>query len=432
MKEPIQYDPVTGLPDRAYLWSLLDDTLKQVLRNTSNAGVLLIQLNNMDDIKSRIGDEGTNEFLSLMASRIKKCLWDLDTAVQFENDRFVIVANSIHKQEDIHTVLKKVQDYLTIECEIMGKKISPSTAVGVVLLPVDTTEIDEVMSFAGSAVQIAASRGDNSYYYFNEEIGKIVEQQEVVKTSILSTLAEESFVLMLQPKIDINSRKICGVEALVRMRDSENNIISPDEFIPVAENSDLILKIGDWVLEKAQSINNGWKKAGINLPISINISDVQFKNGASLLASLHKLSRENADESFDLILEISENIITHDVTLASALMSEIKSYGYQISIDGFGSGFSSLSVLKDLKIDEIKIDRHFLDNVPSDEKNTAILKSIIMLGKSMDFRVVAMGVESEEQFEIIKSHDCDEFQGFLVSKPMVETDFLDWYKNYNG
>lgn len=431
MKDPIQYDQLTGLPDRGHLWSLLQDTLSQVRRNSEHAGVLLIELNNLAEIHALVGDEGRDEFLKLIATRLKNCLWDFDAAVHFDINQFVIVANSIHRQEDIHIVMSKVSDYIGLECEIGGHKIIPSTAIGIVLLPLDTTEIDEVMTNATTAVKLAKPHGDNSFYYYNQEFGKHIEEQEAVKASILSTLARESFVLMLQPKIDTTDRKICGVEALVRMRDSDGNIVTPAEFIPVAENSNLILKIGDWVLSKAASLCADWHTKGIDIPISVNISDVQFKNGAALLSTLHKLSAENDGVANNIILEISENSVTSDVALASALMTEIKSYGFQISIDGFGTGFSSLSVLKDLKVDEIKVDRHFLNDVPADEKSTAILQSIIMLGKSMDFRVVVMGVEREEQLETLKEHNCDEFQGFLVSEPIYEQDFIEWNNEYS-
>ncbi|MBT6032395.1 MAG: EAL domain-containing protein, partial [Kordiimonadaceae bacterium] len=208
-------------------------------------------------------------------------------------------------------------------------------------------------------------------------------------------------------------------------------IVTPDEFIPIAENSNLILKIGDWVLEKAHKLGIEWQEKGIDVPISVNISDVQFKNGASLLSTLHKLVTESKGKSSNLTLEVSENVIAENVELAAALLFEIQSYGFRISIDGFGVGFSSLSVLSKLKVDEIKIDRHFLKDVPSDPKSTAILKSIIMLGKSMDFRVVVMGVETKAQSDILKKYECDEFQGFLISEPLDWDEFLGWLNNYN-
>lgn len=432
MKDPVQYDQLTGLPDRGHLWSLLQDTLNQVKRNSGHAGVLLIELTNLQEIHSLVGDEGRDEFLKLIGTRLKNCLWDFDVAVHFSVNQFVIVANSIQKQEDIHIVMNKVRDYIALECEIGGHKVEPSTAIGIVLLPSDTMEIDEVMTNASTALKVAKPQGGNSFCYYNQDLGERIEEQEIIKKSILSTLEKESFVLMLQPKIDTANHSICGVEALVRMRDSDGNIVTPDEFIPVAENSNLILKIGDWVLLKAASLCAEWKLKGINIPISVNISDVQFKNGAAMLATLHKLSADNEGIAGNIVLEISENSITRDVTLASALMAEIKSYGYQISIDGFGVGFSSLSVLKDLKIDEIKVDRRFLNDVPADEKSTAILQSIIMLGKSMDFRVVVMGVEREEQLKTLKQHNCDEFQGFLISEPINEQDFVEWVQQYSA
>lgn len=430
MIEPIQHDQLTGLPDRGYLWSLLDDTIKQIKRNRTTSGVLLIELDNLDDIGKLTGDDGSDQFLKLMAARIKNCLWELDAAVRFKDSQFVIVANSITKPSDVHVVMSKAYDYLSLECDINGEKITPLISIGIVLLPIDTTEVDEVMSHAAMALQYARSHAEKPYYYYNQEFGAIIEEQEVVKNSILDTLEQESFVLMLQPKIDVKSNKVCGVEALVRMRDSEGNIVAPDEFIPIAENSNLILKIGDWVLNKAQQISRDWATEGIKIPISVNISDIQFKNGAALLSTLHQMVQENGGSAGDIILEIGENIITSDVLIATALLSEIKSYGYQVSLDGFGVGFSSLSVLKELEIDELKIDRHFLSDVPSDEKNTAILKSIITLAKSMDLRVVVMGVESEEQLQVLKEHGCDEFQGFLISEPIDADDFAGWHKNY--
>lgn len=431
MREPIQYDEETGLPERGHLWSLLDDSLKMVRRNKMNAGVLLIKLNDLSNITDTLGQSSANKFLNVIGSRIKNSLWDLDTATRFENDKIVIVANSIKKLEDIHIVMKKVQEYLSLDLTINDKSISPSTSFGIALLPIDAMQADEIMSYAYEALNAAIPKGKNSYSYYNSEIGFKIEEQETVKNSILSTLADESFELMLQPKIDTNTREICGAEALVRMRDTDGNLVKPNEFIPVAESSNLILKIGDWVLKRASTIITDYKNAGIDIPISINISDVQFKNSAAFLAALNRLlENENCDPN-KIILEIAENSITDDPIISAAILSEIKSYGYQVSIDGYGVGFTSLSILKDLKIDEIKIDRQFLNDVPADAKSTAILQSIIMLGKSMDFRVVSMGVETESQISILKENNCDEFQGFLISEPMNHDNFIEWYNNYS-
>ena len=342
MKDLIQYDAVTKLPDRSSVWSMIDDSINMGRRNKGNSGILLIQINNLTEIKALIGEEGHAEYLNIISSRIKKCLWDLDAAARFEENQFVIIANSINKLEDIHVVMRKVNEYLAIDCEIQGQTISPSSSVGIALIPMDGFENDEVMNNAKIALGSAKPNGIGSYAYFNKEIGIKIEEQEAIKNSILSTLAEESFVLMVQPKIDIKSKKVCGVEALVRMRDSEGNIVSPDEFIPVAENSNLILKIGDWVLKRAQELSNNWNSQGINLPISVNISEVQFKNSAALLSTLHNMLDNDGSSANNIVLEIGENSITNDVHLSAAILSEIKSYGYQVSIDGFGTGFSSL------------------------------------------------------------------------------------------
>lgn len=432
MKDPIQYDAVTGLADRRHLWSLLDDSLKALHRNKLNAGILLIQLNNLSDLENTLGQDGIEKFLGIIGTRIKNSLWDLDVATCFEDDKFVIVANSIKNIEDIHVVMQKVQEYLSLECEVNGTKITPTTKIGIVLLPTDAMQADEIMAHAHEALISTNSKDQNSYAYYNAEIGSKIEEQEAIKNSILSTLADESFELMLQPKIDTETRAICGAEALVRMRDTEGNLVKPNEFIPVAESSNLILKIGEWVLNSVQKIIHDFNKHNINIPISINISDVQFKNSAAFLSTLHQLLADDDHDPSKIVLEVSENSITNDTEISSAILSEIKSYGYQISIDGFGKGFSSLSVLKDLKVDEIKIDRQFLSDVPADPKSTAILQSIIMLGKSMDFKVVSMGVETEAQINILKENNCDEFQGFLVSEPLKHNDFIDWYNNYSA
>ena len=328
--------------------------------------------------------------------------------------------------------MKKVQEYLALECDIKNKKIAPATTIGIVLLPFDAVHADEIMAHAHEAAQAAKLKGTNCYSYYNSEIGIKIEEQEVVKDSILSTLANESFELMLQPKIDTESLNVCDVEALVRIRDTEGNLVKPSEFIPVAESSNLILKIGEWVLKSAQEMIYDFEKNNIDIPISINISDVQFKNSAAFLSTLNQLLGVENQVAHKIILEISENSITSDTVISSAILSEIKSYGFQVSIDGFGIGFSSLAVLKDLKVDEIKIDRQFLNDVPAEAKSTAILQSIIMLGKSMDFRVVSMGVETDAQINILKENNCDEFQGFAISEPMASDQFITWCKNYSA
>ncbi len=432
MNELNQRDQLTGLPERAHLWSKLSEIIRQIERNGTFCGVLLVKINQLNELAKHIGNDGIDQYLILLAERFKKSLWDMDAAFRFKDDQFVIVANSINRPEDIHVVMKKLQEYLAIECTIKKIKISPSTNIGIVLLPTDGTEIDEIMLNATSALSKSNPLGDNQYYYFNQELGCKIYEQESVKSAILATLADESFVLHLQPKINVESNKVSGVETLVRMRDSEGNIVSPNEFIPIAENSSLILQIGDWVLSKAHSLSLEWQQNGHqDLSISVNISDVQFKNGASLLSKLHKLAMANDGKASNLILEIGEDIILKDVELATALLNEIHQLGFQVSIDGFGSGSINLSVLKDLKIDEIKIDRQFLENVPSAEKDTSILKSMIMLGKSMNLRVVAMGVEQKEQIEILKNNHCDEFQGFYISKPILSSEFLKWLEEYS-
>lgn len=427
MNERTQYDPLTGLPDRGHLWSVLDDRLNRIRRFGGYSGILLIQFENLGTYEHLVGKVGIETFIKLMSDRLKNCLWDLDDAIRFDQYQFVYLAGSLTKMEDIHIVMQKVTEYLSVPCEVNDYSLSPSIKIGITIIPNDGETADELMENAQGALHKAAS---GTYAYHDEMLAERIEKQQEVKAAILKTLADESFLLMLQPKISALTREVCGIEALVRMRDSDNNIVAPGEFIPVAETSNLILEIDDWVLENAQYASNELQSKGIDLPISINISKVQFKNSASLLSKLHKLAANEGVNPQNIILEISESSITDDVTLSAALMTEIKSMGYQISIDGFGSGFSSLSVLKELTIDEIKIDRQFLDNVPDDRKNTAILISIIMLGKAMDFRVVVMGVENEKQFDLLNEYGCDEFQGFLISEAMKLEEFTEWHKGF--
>lgn len=428
MNESNQYDPLTGLPERRYLWSILDDRINRIRRFGGNSGLLLIQFENLSNYVQLVGRHGIETFLKLMSDRIKNCLWDLDDAVRFDPYQFVYLAGSLNKVEDIHTVMQKVLDYLSVPCEVDDYSITPTIKVGIVSIPGDGDRADELMENAQKALH---KTGSNAYGYYDDELAQHIEKQLKVKDEIVKTLADESFVLLLQPKINAMTYEICGLEALVRMSDSDGSLVTPGEFIPIAENSNLILEIGEWVLENAVTISETLKKRGIDLPISINLSSVQFKNSAALLSKLHNLATRDVSSPENIILEISENTITDDVILSSALMTEIKSLGYQISIDGFGAGFSSLSVLKELTVDEIKVDRQFLGNVPADHKSTAILISIIMLGKAMGFRVVVMGVENEKQSELLREYGCDEFQGFLVSEPMEFSDFIDWYSKYS-
>lgn len=429
MSESTQYDTLTGLPERGYLWAVLDERLNRIKRFGGNTGLLLIQFENLNSYKQVVGSVGIETFFKLMADRLKNCLWDLDDAVRFDPYQFVYLAGSLTKLEDIHIVMQKVLDYLSVPCEVDDYTITPSIKIGVVVMPNDGDRPDELMENAQTALHNA---GSNVYGYYDENFAQRIESQQAVKIAILNTLAAESFLLMLQPKISASSRNVCGLEALIRMKDSDGNIVAPDEFLPVAETSNLMLEIGDWVLENAQNVSNELRAKGINLPISVNISSIQFKNSAALLSKLHQLAAREDQCPQNIILEVNENTITDDVVLSAALMAEIKSIGYQISIDGFGSGFSSLSVLKELTIDEIKIDRQFLSDVPSNRKNTAILISIIMLGKAMGFRVVVMGVETEAQFDLLNEFECDEFQGFLVSEAKEVGEFIDWYREYEA
>lgn len=433
MNDINQRDPLTGLADRSNLWSFFDDVIIHIGRMRSYSGLLLININHLDDIKNDIGQDSCNHYIKLMAGRIEKSLWEMDVAVRFSEEQFIIFANNLQRPEDIHVVMQKIQKYLAVDCQINDHKIIPSTSIAIAILPTDGSEMDVVISNIMAALNMAKNKGDNDHYYCNQTLAVKIDEQEKIKDTILATLAEQSFILHLQPKIDTPSGNVCGVEALVRISDSEGNIVSPSEFIPIAENSNLILEIGDWVLKEAHKLSIKWKKqAIINMPISVNISDIQFKNSASFLSTLHQLTNEDADAAKNIILEISENIILNDTDMVMAMITEIKQLGFQISIDGFGSGFTSLTLLKELNIDEIKIDRQFVSNVPQDKKDTSILESVILLGKSLNFRVVVMGVENEHQIEILKFYHCDQYQGFLISEPLPVMEFAKWLEEYSA
>jgi diguanylate cyclase (GGDEF)-like protein len=432
MIELTQRDIVTGLPERSFLWSKLGEILQNAQRKNTYAGVLLIDINNLKEINQKVGYSGGDELLKITASKIQEILWEMDYALRFKGDQFVVIANNINKPEDIHVVTKKILKSLSNSSEINGVTILPKVNVGISILPLDGEDTDEIVSNSTTALNNAKSAGENNYHYYNEDLSQKIKKRDKVENSIKTSLENENFLLMLQPKINVQNDTVCGAEALVRMKTQDGKIVSPVHFIPIAEDSDLINKIGDWVLRQAHLQSIALKKSGIDdVPISVNISDAQFKKGAALLSVLKNLLSETDGMTSDLILEISEKNIVNDVKLSTALLDEIRKLGFQISIDNFGTEFSNLTTLKDLNINEIKIDRSFIKNVPNDVKSTALLKSITMLVKSLGYRAVILGVEKIEQYNLLKEHGCDEFQGFYISEARTYVDFVEWYNTYN-
>jgi diguanylate cyclase (GGDEF)-like protein len=419
IKHMAHHDDLTGLPNRSLIRDRLQQAILHAERHARCVAVAFIDLDSFKLVNDGLGHNAGDELLKVVGARIKDCVRRTDTLGRFGGDEFVIVLGD---QDDnpmaLAPLLEKIRQAVAQPVLLSGQEVQISCSMGVVMYPRDGVDPNTLMMNADAAMYRAKELGNNNYQFYAREMNASVEEKLVLLEGLRYALEDQQFKLLYQPKLDLRSGRIFGVEALIRWHHPEHGVIPPDRFIGLAEESGLIVAIGDWVMHTACRQNMAWRAAGLApITISVNVSPRQFEDRSLVgrVADALAASKLPADA---LEVEVTESLIMRDLSQSIGKMTELKAMGVALSIDDFGTGYSSLSALKSFPISRLKIDKSFVSELADNADDQAIALAVISLGHKLNLRVIAEGVETAQQRDFLRANDCDEMQGYLFSRPV--------------
>ncbi len=412
-----QHDTLTDLPNRILMRDRLNICMAQAHRWHQMVAALLIDLDRFKVLNDTFGPAVGDEILREMARRLQQCTRDGDTVARLGGDEFMVLLPNLASPQWAAAVAQKVLQSVAKPLCIGGQDVVMSASVGVSLFPEDAKDPDDLIRNADTAMYSAKRMGRNNYQFYTDDLNLQMRERLVIEHGLRLAEQRKELRLLYQPKIDLDQRTIIGLEALVRWHHPTLGLISPDRFIPIAEETGLIVPIGEWVLRTACEQIRTWRDQGLDLRVSVNLSARQFRE-ENLAQSIYRILCETGVPPSYLELEITESDVMENAEAAIATLDELKAKGVDISIDDFGTGYSSLSYLKRFPLDVLKIDRSFVRDVPTNQDDAAIVGAIIALARSMNIRVVAEGVETQSQADFLNLSGCDFAQGYYFSPPL--------------
>jgi diguanylate cyclase (GGDEF)-like protein/PAS domain S-box-containing protein len=427
------HDALTGLPNRTLLNDRLSQAVLYAQRYDRWVTVLFVDLDNFKFINDSLGHNAGDELLKTIAKRMVSCIRATDTVVRIGGDEFVIVLFDQPKDADvISETVRKIQSAIAEPVRLEGHDLSVTSSIGIANYPNDGVDTDALLANADAALYRAKDVGRDNFQFYTSELNAKVHEKFLLQEELRNALARSELVLHYQPQVDLRTGRIFALEALVRWRHPKLGIVPPVKFIPMAEGTGLIVPIGDWVLREACRQNKAWQDAGLPpIVVGVNVSARQFRE-KNLVARVASVLKENGLEARYLELEVTESLIMQDVDLAVATMKELQRLGVHLSIDDFGTGYSSLCALKSFPVSRLKIDKSFIDGLLANENDKAVADAVVSLGRTLNLRVIAEGVETEAQAAFLRSIHCDEMQGYLFSKPLPAKEIEEMLRATSG
>jgi diguanylate cyclase (GGDEF)-like protein len=425
-----QHDILTGLPNR----SLLNQRLKQIVAQASRDGhqvaCLFLDFDHFKRINDTLGHDAGDQLLQAVAQRLTGAVRESDTVARLGGDEFVLILpglDPLHAAFEVMSVLTRVRESFLAPFRLADQTPTLTCSIGVSVYPVDATDPSGLIKQSDTAMYAAKEAGRNAYRFYTADMNARVQARLQLETDMRRGLMDDEFFLVYQPQIDMATGRAIGVEALLRWRDPERGVISPNEFIPIAEESGMIQALGGRVLRDACRQLMVWQRQNMTMRLSVNLSVQQLQHD-SWLSVVEEALRTSGLAARYLDLEITESVIITHPDRAVATLMKLKQMGVSITIDDFGTGYSSLSYLTRLPIQAIKIDQRFVHGLEQNRNDEAITQAIIALSHSMGLRCIAEGVESLAQFEFLRNHGCEEAQGYLISRPLEEPELRSWWK----
>ncbi len=417
------HDPLTGLPNRRLFSDRLDVELAHALRESQKVAILFLNLDRFKDTNDTLGHERGDRLLMETGMRIKRSLRAVDTVARFGSDTFVVMLPRVRNAEDVSSIAHKILHSLNQTFYLSGQEIHVTARIGIAIAPNDGEGRDDLLRNADAALSRAKEEQSQNFQLYNSQINRMAAERMSLENGVRRALAQEEFITYYQPIIDVKTGVIVGMEALLRWYNPrEGKMIMPDKFIPIAEDTGIITALGDWVLRQACKQACIWRDLGFpGLTMAVNLSPRQLKE-ADLVQRFQAIISGSGLNPKNLVLEITEGILMgKDETTLNGLQS-FKDMGVGLAVDDFGTGYSCLGNLKRLPITTLKIDRSFVMELVKDQEYAAITHAIIAIAKTLKLRVVAEGVETEEQRAFLYALHCDEMQGYLFSKPLPAED----------
>jgi diguanylate cyclase (GGDEF)-like protein len=419
------YDALTGLPNRTLLQDRLATALAGARRRKDKIALLFLDLDRFKTINDSLGHSCGDLLLQDVAERLKRWARQQDTVARLGGDEFLIVLTTVKEVSDAAVAAERLIDAMDAEFVIQGHSFSIRCSLGISIFPEHGTDVETLIKNADAAMYSAKDNGRNNFRFFTKEMNVQVEERLTLESSLRRALDKKELFLMYQPQMDIDTGRITGLEALLRWKHPELGLVPPDRFIRIAENSGLILPIGEWVLRTACSQSRKWQDEGLSaVPVAVNVSAVQFRL-EGFCELVRRVLHETGLAPQYLELELTESLLLSNADVMFSVFRELKTMGLKLAIDDFGTGYSSLSYLKQFPVSKLKIDRSFVRDVAVNADDAAITTAIISMAKSLNLKVIAEGVENEAQMSFLRAHHCDEIQGYYFSKPLSVAEVAD-------
>lgn len=424
------HDPLTKLPNRLYVQQYLQRLLHNGLEQKELIAVLYLDLDRFKQINDTLGHSYGDEVLIQAASRIENCLRRSDIVSRIGGDEFICILSDFTLQSDAEVVAQKIIKTISEPFYLNHLECHISVSVGISFYPYDGDDMETLVTYADSAMYRAKNLGKNQYRLAQVEENAGAFEKLIFENGLRKALEEDAFTLHYQPLLDTNTHKVTGFEALLRWEDPDFGTISPTDFIPLAEETGLIIPIGEWVLRTACRQHMAWQKAGIPpIRMAVNISTQQILDH-KFLSTVLQILEETRMPAHLLELEITETIFMQQTETTTLTLCQLRDKGIRISIDDFGTRNSSLHYLKNFPVDTLKIDQSFIEDIGSNPNSEAIVFAVISLAHNLNMRVIAEGVENMEQLSKLREPKCDELQGFLFSKPIPGSNVIHWLEQH--
>lgn len=417
------YDSITGLPNHIVLHQVLIEDI-QTTPSEFLVGVLVIDLDRFRTINDALGHDNGDLLLKAISQRLINCVGNNERVFHLGEDKFAVLLPDLIQEHDAAKVANDIIHEIKQTIPFQDHELHITASIGISLYPTDTTEIKKLLRCAETAMYQAKEQGRNTYEFYSSFIRSKAYDRLNLESGLYRALKQNEFKLYYQPKVDLNQNRVVGMEALIRWHHKDFGWVSPTQFIPLAEETDLILVIGEWVLREACRQNKLWLDSGYpELCVTVNVSGQQFKRTDIVKLVNHVLDETGLPPSC-LQLELTESVLMKNISNTVVKLGDLKKRGVSIAVDDFGTGYSSLAYLKRFRLDTLKIDQSFVRDIDNDSDDAAIVNAIINMAHNLGMTVVAEGVETLEQLNFLRAHHCDQIQGYYFSKPLPPDEFV--------
>lgn len=427
-----QYDELTGLANRALFKELVTRAVARTRRREGSVALLFLDLDNFKTINDTLGHSAGDVLLKQVAERLVDTLRETDLIARLGGDEFVVILEGVSRVREAALVARRILKAQNRPFAIDGQEIFITTSVGIAIHAGGDQDVEELIKNADMAMYKAKERGRNSYHFHTSEMTAQAVERMALENNLRHAIDREEFLLDYQPQIDLASGQVVGVEALVRWRHPDLGLIGPDKFIPVAEDTGLIVRLGDWVMRTACAQAVAWQKDGLPpIRMAVNLSTRQFQE-VHLAGTIQEALEESGLDPRLLEVELTEGPLAQDAEQAVHILSTLKATGVRIAIDDFGTGYSSLSHLKRFPLDALKIDASFVRDIATDPDSAAIVTAIVALAHALRLEAIAEGVETKSQLDYLAELGCDAMQGYLLCRPVSADDCAAWIRRRGG